>query len=117
MISVEPKAAVRARGLLAKLGKPNIRIRVNAGGCSGLEYAVEPADAPGPDDLAFDQEGFKVLVDRRHVVYVAGSELFLEQSLMKTAFRLRNPNAVATCSCGESFSVGGDHPAEPCCKN
>lgn len=116
MITVDAKAALRVKGLLAKLGKPNLRVRVLAGGCSGLEYKLEPADLPGTDDLAFPQEGFSLLVDRQSIIYVAGSELVLEESLMRSALRLRNPNAVGTCSCGESFTVGDDHPPVPCGK-
>jgi iron-sulfur cluster assembly protein len=105
MITVEAAAATKARELLAKVGRPNIRVRIISGGCSGLEYKIEPADAPGSDDLAFDAEGFQVLVDRRSVMYVAGSALTYESALMESKFRLVNPNATATCSCGESFSV------------
>lgn len=105
MITVQPEAAAKAKALLAKMGKPNIRVRVLSGGCSGLEYKIEPADAPTSDDLAFDADGFKLLVDRRSIMYVAGSILTYESSLMKSTFRLVNPNATSTCSCGESFSV------------
>lgn len=117
MITVAANAAARVKALLGKAGRPNIRIRVIAGGCSGLEYKVEPAGEPGDGDLAFVQAGFKVLIDKQHVVYVAGSELVLEESLMQTSFRLKNPNALQTCSCGTSFSVGDDHEPVPCCTN
>ncbi|MBI4366100.1 MAG: iron-sulfur cluster assembly accessory protein [Deltaproteobacteria bacterium] len=118
MITISERAAAKAKALLAKMGRPNLRIRVSPGGCSGLEYKIEPADAPTTNDLAFDQDGFQVLIDRQSVIYVAGSELVLEEhGPLSYAFRLKNPNAVASCSCGESFSVGDDHPPVPCCSN
>lgn len=105
MITVEPQAAEQAKRLLAKLGKSNIRVRVLSGGCAGLEYKIEPADAPTSDDLSFQADGFQILVDRRSIIYVAGSQLTYESSLMKSTFKLVNPNATGSCSCGESFSV------------
>lgn len=105
MITVDANTAAKAQELLSKIGKPNLRIRVLSGGCSGLEYKIEPAEAPTSEDLAFDAAGFRILVERRSVIYVAGSALVYESSLMQSRFRLVNPNAVTTCSCGESFSV------------
>lgn len=105
MITVESHAADKALQLLAKLGKPNLRVRVMSGGCSGLEYKIEPADAPAADELVFEGGGFKILVDRRSIIYVAGSVLTYETHKMSSRFVLHNPNAASTCSCGESFSV------------
>jgi iron-sulfur cluster assembly protein len=105
MITVDTEAAAKATELLGKIGKPNIRIRILSGGCSGLEYKIEPADEPTSDELSFAADGFQILVDRRSIIYVAGSVLTYESTLMESAFRLQNPNATSTCSCGESFSV------------
>ncbi|MBI2343849.1 MAG: iron-sulfur cluster assembly accessory protein [Deltaproteobacteria bacterium] len=105
MITVDPVAAAKAKEILAQIGKPNIRIVVLSGGCSGLEYKVEPADMPTAEDLVFEANGFQVLVERRSVIYVAGSTLTYQSSLMQSKFVLVNPNARATCSCGDSFSV------------
>lgn len=106
MIIIDDAAANQAKKLLEKLQRPNIRIRILSGGCSGLEYKIEPADAATPDDLTIDNpQGFQVLVDRRSAIYVAGSTLTYESSLMQSRFRLINPNATSTCSCGESFSI------------
>ncbi len=105
MITIDEKATAKARELLAKIGKPNLRVRILSGGCSGLEYKIEPAELPGENDLAFSADGFQVLVDRRSVIYVAGATLTYESSLTQSTFRLINPNATATCSCGTSFSV------------
>lgn len=105
MITVESNAAGKAKQLLVKLGKPNLRVRVLSGGCSGLEYKIEPADAPTENELAFEGGGFKIFVDRRSIMYVAGSVLTYESTMMTSRFILQNPNATSTCSCGESFSV------------
>lgn len=105
MITIAPEAAEKARQILAKMGKPNIRIRILSGGCAGLEYKIEPTDTPTSDDLAFAGGGFQILVDRRSIIYVAGSHLTYFSSLMHSGFKLENPNATGSCSCGESFSV------------
>lgn len=105
MITVESIAANKAKQLLARLGKSNLRVRVLSGGCSGLEYKIEPADAPTENELAFEGGGFKIFVDRRSIMYVAGSVLTYESTTMTSRFILQNPNATSTCSCGESFSV------------
>lgn len=105
MITVEPLAAVKAQELLTKLGKPNLRIRILSGGCSGLEYKIEAANEPTEQDLVFTASGFGIVVDRRSVIYVAGAVLAYETQQMSSRFVLKNPNATSTCSCGESFSV------------
>lgn len=105
MITIDPSAIAQAQRLLEKMGKSYIRIRVLSGGCSGLEYRIEPADTCTPDDLAIPSDGFSVLIDRRSIIYVAGSVLTYENSLMKSRFKLENPNATSSCACGESFSV------------
>ncbi len=105
MITVDERAAEQAAKLLEEMGRPNLRISILSGGCAGLEYKIEPADDPGPNDLVFDAAGFKVLLDKRSAIYVAGSVLTYESSLMQSRFVLKNPNVTASCSCGSSFSV------------
>jgi iron-sulfur cluster assembly protein len=107
LITVTPQAAERAKQLLAKVGKPQgaIRVKVDSGGCSGLSYKLEPADAPGPQDAIVEAHGVRVFLDKKSLLYLAGSELSYESGLMGSGFKFKNPNAVASCSCGESFTV------------
>lgn len=107
LITVTPGAAERAKQLLNKVGKPNgaLRVKVESGGCSGLSYKLEPADAPGPHDTVVETQGIKVFLDKKSLLYLAGTELSYESGLMGSGFRFKNPNAVASCSCGESFTV------------
>lgn len=107
LITVTPQAAERAKQLLAKVGKPQgaLRVKVTSGGCSGLSYKLEPADQPNPQDAVVETQGIKVFLDKKSLLYLAGSELLYESGLMGSGFKFKNPNAVASCSCGESFTV------------
>lgn len=101
------KAASKVKQMAAKQGKsdPVIRVQVTGGGCSGLSYQYGFADQISAQDKLFENFGVKVVLDPNTLIYVAGSELDYEESLMKSGFKVKNPNAVASCSCGESFSV------------
>ena len=107
LLSISEKAAKKIRQIADKQGRKDssLRIQVVGGGCSGLSYQFGFADQVGPKDKLFEQHGVKVAVDPRTLLYVAGSELDYEESLMKSGFKVKNPNATVTCSCGESFSV------------
>jgi iron-sulfur cluster assembly protein len=107
LITVTPQAAERVKQLLNKVGKPNgaLRVKVASGGCSGLSYNLEPADQPTPQDAVIETQGIRVFLDKKSLLYLAGTELFYESGLMGSGFKFKNPNAVASCSCGESFTV------------
>ena len=108
MISLTENAAAKVRQLLAKSGQPNaaLRLRVTSGGCSGLEYKIEPdAQPPKPTDTVVETRGIKVYLDAKGLLYMAGSELDYVSSLMSSGFKVKNPQAAAECSCGLSFTV------------
>ena len=107
LLSITEKAAKKIKQIAAKQGKidASLRIQVIGGGCSGLSYQFGFAEKSDPKDKVFEQFGVKVAVDPRTLIYVAGSELDYEESLMKSGFKVKNPNATVSCSCGESFSV------------
>ncbi len=107
LLSITEKAANKIKQMASKQGRPepSIRIQVVGGGCSGLSYQFGFSDATGPKDKIIEQFGVKVSVDPRTLLYVAGSELDYEETLMKSGFKVKNPNATVSCSCGESFSV------------
>ena len=107
LLSISEKAAKKIQQIAVKQGKPDasLRIQVVGGGCSGLSYQFGFAEKVEPKDKLFEQNGVKVAVDPRTLLYIAGSELDYEESLMKSGFKVKNPNATVSCSCGESFSV------------
>ncbi|OGR80463.1 MAG: hypothetical protein A3I11_09050 [Elusimicrobia bacterium RIFCSPLOWO2_02_FULL_39_32] len=107
LLAISENAANKVKQIAAKSGKESaaLRIQVVGGGCSGLSYQFGFADAIAPTDKTFEEHGVKVVVDPRTLLYIAGSELDYEQSLAKSGFKVKNPNATVSCSCGESFSV------------
>lgn len=105
-ISVTPKAAVQIRKALAKRGGGvGLRVAVKTSGCSGYAYALEFADTPSDDDLRFESEGVQLLVQAQSLPLVDGTLLDWVREGLNEGFKFSNPNASATCGCGESFAV------------
>jgi len=105
-LSVTPKAATQIRKALDKRGGGiGLRVAVRTSGCSGYAYALEFADSAGDDDLRFESEGVQLLVDAKSLPMLAGTRLDWVREGLNEGFRFENPNASATCGCGESFSV------------
>lgn len=107
LIRITDTAADRLKKLLERTGKPNgaLRVAVIGGGCSGLQYKMDLAEGPRPRDILVSSRGVNVVVDPKSALYVSGSELDFSEDLQKGGFKVTNPNAAATCSCGESFSA------------
>ncbi|MFN3951218.1 MAG: HesB/IscA family protein [Thermaurantimonas sp.] len=84
--------------------KACIRVKVTSGGCSGLSYQLEFAD-PEPDDKVFEDAGIQIAVDKKSLLYLAGTTLDYSGGLNGKGFVFNNPNAKRTCGCGESFAV------------
>ncbi|MDY0065208.1 MAG: iron-sulfur cluster assembly protein IscA [Steroidobacteraceae bacterium] len=105
-ISLTASAADRIRTFLQRRGHGvGLRLSVKKTGCSGFAYVVNYADEVAADDVVFDEQGVKVIVDRASLGYIDGTEIdFIKQGLNE-AFRFRNPNVKGECGCGESFSV------------
>ena len=107
LLSISEKAAAKVKQMAEKLNRPEpaIRISVVGGGCSGLSYQFGFIDKTEPKDKVFEEHGVKVAVDAKALLYIAGSQLDYEETIMKSGFKVKNPNATVSCSCGESFSV------------
>jgi iron-sulfur cluster assembly protein len=108
MITLTDNAAKKVKALLEKTGQPNaaLRLKVVSGGCSGLEYKIEPdTNPPAATDTVVDTKGIKVYLDAKGLLYMAGSELDYVSSLMSSGFKVLNPHAQAECACGTSFTV------------
>ena len=82
-----------------------LRVAVRGGGCSGFEYALDFEDEVRDNDLVYEQEGLKVIVDPISARYLAGTEIDYSLGMSGAGFKFNNPNAVGTCGCGSSFTV------------
>ena len=83
-----------------------LRVKIVGGGCAGLEYKMDFEKNPAtPKDILIETAGVRVLVDVKSALYVSGSEIDFQDKMIGGGFKIHNPNATATCSCGESFSV------------
>ncbi len=82
-----------------------IRVGVQTTGCSGLSYVLEFVDDTNPEDEAFDQGGFSLIVDPKSLAYLDGTELDFVKEGLNEGFQFNNPNAKNACGCGESFHV------------
>ena len=107
LIKVTQSAAKRVSTLLTKQGRPAgvLRVAVIGGGCSGLQYKMDLQDAPANRDILVESAGIRVVVDPKSALYVTGSELDFSDGLQDGGFKVTNPNAATSCSCGESFSA------------
>ncbi|MHB8521859.1 MAG: HesB/IscA family protein [Limisphaerales bacterium] len=107
LIRVTPSAARKVSSLLVKQGRPGgvLRVAVMGGGCSGLQYKMDLQDGPANRDLLVETSGIRVVVDPKSALYVTGSELDYVEALQDGGFKVNNPNAATSCSCGESFSA------------
>lgn len=108
MIAVSEKAKARIIELRDKEGNPgnyNVRVSVKGGGCSGLMYDLSFADTTQEGDQVFEDNGVKVMVDKRSLLYLLGTTLDFSDGLNGKGFHFVNPNATRTCGCGESFAV------------
>jgi iron-sulfur cluster assembly protein len=107
LIKLSSGAAKKITSLLARQGRPTgvLRVAVVGGGCSGLQYKMDLQDGPASRDILVESAGIRVVVDPKSALYVTGSELDFVDALQDGGFKVKNPNAATTCSCGESFSA------------
>ena len=105
-ITVTPEAAARVRKALQQRGSGlGLRLAVKTSGCSGYAYALEFVDALDADDVRFDVDGVAIIVDARSLPLLDGTQLDWKREGLNEGFKFVNPNATATCGCGESFAV------------
>ena len=107
LIRVLDAASAKLRALLERQGRAHgaLRVSVIGGGCSGLQYKMDLVDGPANRDILVESNRVRVVVDPKSALFVSGSELDFSDDLQKGGFKVSNPNAVAHCSCGESFSA------------
>jgi iron-sulfur cluster assembly accessory protein len=107
LIRVTEKASRKLRSLLEQQGRQNgaLRLAVIGGGCSGLQYKMDLVDGPADRDILVESSNVRVIVDPKSALFVSGSVLDYSDDLQKGGFQVTNPNAVAHCSCGQSFAA------------
>ena len=108
LIKLLPTASNRLAGLLEKQGRADhgaLRIAVVGGGCSGLQYKMDLVDGPADRDILVESAKVRVVIDPKSALFVSGSELDYSENLQSGGFKVSNPNAAVTCSCGESFAA------------
>jgi iron-sulfur cluster assembly protein len=106
MITVTAAAVAKLKDLMAKEGNQDqgLRVRVRGGGCSGYEYQLA-FDAPQEGDQVIEEDGVKVVIDPKSLLFLAGSEIDFQDGLTGAGFAIKNPNAKGSCGCGQSFQA------------
>jgi iron-sulfur cluster assembly protein len=107
MVTVSESAAKKLNSLIEEGGalNPYVRVSVKGGGCSGLAYDLSFDNTQDPSDTLAEDKGVKILIDRKSLLYLIGTELEYSDGLNGKGFQFVNPNASRTCGCGESFSI------------
>ncbi len=105
-VDVTDAAAKRIATIVAgEPGKTALRVSVEGGGCSGFSYRFDLVEGRNDGDVAIEKNGATVLIDDLSMVYMGGSVIDFVDDLMGQSFNISNPNAVASCGCGTSFSI------------
>ena len=117
LVSMTTRAAGKLKEIIEKQGREDLALRVyvTPGGCSGFSYGMTFAESIEEGDAVIENEGVRVVVDPMSAMYLKGSEIDFVDALMGGGFALRNPNAVSSCGCGQSFKTAdGSGTAKAC---
>ena len=117
VVSMTARASDKLKEVIAKQGRDDLALRVyvTPGGCSGFSYGMTFAEGKEEDDTLIEQDGVRIVVDPMSAMYIKGSEIDFVDALMGGGFALRNPNAVSSCGCGQSFKTAGDTGTAKAC--
>lgn len=102
-VTLTPRAVAQISRLMAKDGAFGLRLGVKKGGCAGMEYTMEFAAEPGPMDEVVEQDGARVMIAPMAQMFLFGTEIDYQTSLLESGFRFNNPNVAEACGCGESI--------------
>ena len=108
MITISERAVKELRRIITEQSLPEttvVRVGVKGGGCSGFSYSLGFDDTIHDTDQVVESHDFRIVCDPKSFLYLNGTEVDFEESLMGRGFKFGNPNASKTCGCGESFSV------------
>ncbi len=105
-ITLSEPAVERVKHFLANRGSGvGVRLGVTTTGCSGLAYVIEFVDSVNNDDEVFEQDGVSLIIDKKSLVYLDGTEVDFVREGLNEGFEFKNPNQKGECGCGESFTV------------
>ncbi len=102
-VTLTDRASARIRELMEKDGHQGLRIGVRKGGCAGMEYTMEFVEEIDPMDEVVEQDGARVMIAPMAQMFLFGTEIDYETSLLESAFKFHNPNVTEACGCGESI--------------
>ncbi len=106
-VNLTDSAVARIKQLAQQEGKANLKLRVciNGGGCSGFQYGIALVDTVADDEVTFEKDGAVLVTDLTSLPFINGATVDFERTMVKSAFKIHNPNAASGCGCGKSFSV------------
>ena len=102
-VSISDAAAKQITKLMARDGSQGLRIGIKKGGCAGMEYTMEYVSEVDPNDEVVEQNGARVMIAPMAQMFLFGTEIDYETSLLESGFKFRNPNVVDACGCRESI--------------
>lgn len=102
-LTLTPAAVAQVRHLMEAGNMAGLRVSLRKGGCVGLEYRIEAADAAAPDDVVVEQDGARVLIAGKSQALLQGTSIDYVSDVLESSFRLTNPNVADSCGCGESM--------------
>ena len=102
-VTMTPRAAAQIAKIMARDGSEGLRIGVKKGGCAGMEYTMDYATTVDPHDEIVEQDGARVMIAPMAQMFLFGTEIDYETSLLESGFKFRNPNVTEACGCGESI--------------
>lgn len=106
LVRLTPPAGAKAAALIERERQGSfLRVAISGGGCNGLSYKLRFVETPRKGDIFVESAGIPVLVDPKTALYLKGTVVDFSDRLVAGGFKFSNPNAKASCSCGESFSV------------
>ena len=119
LVSLTARATDKLKEVLAKQDRRDLALRVyvTPGGCSGFSYGMTFSEGTEEDDAIVEQDGVRVVVDPMSAMYLKGSEIDFVDALMGGGFALRNPNAVSSCGCGQSFKAADQSGTAKACSH
>jgi len=105
IVTLTDAAATRVREIMAAGEKPYLRVGVVNGGCAGMEYKLDYAEAPAPFDELVEDKDVRILVQAEAIMFLLGSQIDYEAGRLASRFVFRNPNQTDACGCGESVTI------------
>ena len=106
-VTITPAAERQIARLMASKSAQGLRIGLKKGGCAGMEYTMEYAEAINPHDAVVEQNGARVMIAPMAQMFLFGTEIDYESGLLESGFKFNNPNVVDACGCGESIKFAG----------